>query len=111
VSALLLDVRLGNDVCWQVKPFAEVVETSGGEGIVVVLPRELSLDVFSRGEGLHCLDDEEVLGVDLRVLWEIVVLLRDEDTLAKEVLVDLFPVGLGNKHFGDWNVNLPDWEV
>jgi hypothetical protein len=36
--ALLLDVGLRNDLSGEVEPFAEVVETLGGEGVVVVLP-------------------------------------------------------------------------
>jgi hypothetical protein len=36
--ALLLDVRLGHNLGWEVKPLAEVVETLRGEGVVVVLP-------------------------------------------------------------------------
>jgi hypothetical protein len=36
--ALLLDVGLGNNLGGEVEPFTEVVETLGGEGVVVVLP-------------------------------------------------------------------------
>lgn len=36
--ALLLDVGLGNNLGGEVEPFAEVVKTLGGEGVVVVLP-------------------------------------------------------------------------
>ena len=57
----------------------------------------MSLDVTTGGEGLAGLDDVEVLGVDVVVLWEVVVLLCDEHTLAEEVLVDLLSVCLGNK--------------
>lgn len=39
----------------------------------------------------------EVLGVNLVVLGLVEVLLRDEHTLAEEVLVDLLAVGLGNQ--------------
>ena len=38
VGALLLDVRLGDDLGGEVEPLAEVVETLRGEGVVVVLP-------------------------------------------------------------------------
>lgn len=68
------------------KPFPEVVEALGGQGVVVVLPRELSLDIAAGVEGLGSLDDEQVLGVDIGVLGEVEVLLRDEDALAEEVL-------------------------
>ena len=79
------------------KPFAEVVETFRSEGIVVVLPRELSLDVTTGGERLAGLDNVEVPGVDVVMLWEVVVLLCDKYTLTEQVLVDLLSVGLGNK--------------
>jgi hypothetical protein len=39
----------------------------------------------------------KVLGVNVAVLWLVEVLLRNEDTLAEEVLVDELAVGLGNK--------------
>lgn len=39
----------------------------------------------------------EVLGINLVVLGLVEVLLRDEHTLAEEVLVDLLAVGLGNQ--------------
>ena len=81
------------------EPFAEVVETLGGESVVVVLPREAGLDETARGERLACgvlvassagriagiltgLDDEEVLGVDVAVLGEVEVLLRNEYALC-----------------------------
>ena len=52
--ALLLDVGLGDDLSGQVEPLAEVVETLGGEGVVVVLPREAGLDVAAAGQRLAC---------------------------------------------------------
>jgi hypothetical protein len=57
VRALLLDVGRRDNLSWQVKPFAEVVETFGGQGVVIVLPRELGLEVAARGERLASLDD------------------------------------------------------
>lgn len=130
MGALLLDVRGGDNLSGQVEPLAQVVETLGGEGVVVceqrpelasisqvvacrggifrgwsvgchvhqrklgelvggartVLPRELGLDVATRGQGLHSLDDEQVLDGDLGVLGEVVVLLGDEDSLTEESL-------------------------
>lgn len=41
--------------------------------------------------------DVEVLGIDVIVLWEVIILLGDENTLTEEVLVDLLSVGLGDK--------------
>jgi hypothetical protein len=97
VGSLLLDVRSWDNLSGKVEPFSEVVKTLGGEGVVVVLPRELGLDVATGGERLAGLDNVEVLGVNVVVLWEVVVLLCDEDTLTEEVLVDLLSVGLGDK--------------
>ena len=57
MRALLLDVGLGNDLGWEVEPFTEVVETLGGQGVVVPLPRELGLEVAAGGERLASLDD------------------------------------------------------
>lgn len=57
----------------------------------------MSLDVSAGGEGLASLDNEQVLGVDIWVLWQIVLLSSDKNTLTEEVLVDLLAVGLWNK--------------
>jgi hypothetical protein len=97
VGSLLLDVRSRDDLGRKVKPFSEIVETLGGESVVIVLPRELSLDIATGSQRLAGLDNEEVLGVDIIVLWEVVVLLCDEDALTEEVLVNLLSVGLGDK--------------
>lgn len=86
VRTLLLDVSGRDDLSGEVKPFAEVVETLGGQGVVVVLPGELGLDVAAGGQGLASLDDEKVLGVDFGVLGEVEVLSGDEDALTEEVL-------------------------
>ena len=56
MRALLLDVRLRDDLGGEVEPFAEVVEALGGQGVVVPLPRELRLEVAAGGEGLAGLD-------------------------------------------------------
>lgn len=97
MRSLLLNVRGWNDFSRKMKPFAKVVETLRGEGVVVILPGELSLDVTTRRERLASLDNVEVLGVNVVVLWKVVVLFRDEYTLAEEVLVDLAPISLGNE--------------
>lgn len=67
MGALLLDVGLRNDLSREVEPLAEVVETLGGEGVVVPLPGELGLEVAAGGQGLASLDD----------LWWIVSLARN----------------------------------
>jgi len=97
MRSLLLDVRSWDDLSGQVEPLAEVVKTLRSESVVVVLPRELSLDIAAGCERLAGLDDVEVLGVNVVVLGKVVVLLCDEHTLTEEVLVDLLSVGLGNK--------------
>jgi len=74
MGTLLLDVGSWDNLSGKVEPLAEVVETLWGEGVVVVLPRELGLDITTGGEGLESLDHVEVLGVNVWVLWEIVVL-------------------------------------
>lgn len=97
MRSLLLNVRGWHNFSWKMEPLAEVVQTLWGEGVVVVLPRELSLDIASGGERLASLHDIQVLGINVVVLWEVVVLLGDKDTLAEEVLVDLLAISLGNK--------------
>lgn len=57
VGALLLDVGGGDNLGGEVQPLAEVVQTLGGEGVVVVLPRELGLDVAAGVQRLASLDD------------------------------------------------------
>lgn len=97
MRALLLDVGRRDNLSREMEPLAEVVKTLGGEGVVVVLPRELGLEVTTRSERLAGLDHVEVLGVNLVVLRGIVVLLGHQDTLTEEVLVDLLAVGLGDE--------------
>lgn len=96
VRSLLLDVCGRNDLGRKVKPFAEVVETLGGEGVVVVLPRELSLDIAAGVERLEGLDNEEVLGVNVGVLGKVEILLRDEDALTEEVLYNYTNISFFN---------------
>lgn len=127
---LLLDVGSGDDLGGEVKPFAEVVEALGGQGVVVPLPGELGLDIAAGVERLASLDDEEVLGINVGVLREVEVLGSHEHTLTEEVLsfmlaisqssykieefaihlVDLLAVGLGNQHrrglLGEFDVEL-----
>jgi hypothetical protein len=57
VRTLGLDVCLGNNLGWEVKPFTEVVETFWGQGVVVPLPRKLGFDIAAGVEGLESLDD------------------------------------------------------
>jgi hypothetical protein len=75
VGSLLLDVRSWDNLSWEMEPLAEVVETLRSESVVVVLPGELSLDITPGSERLASLDDEEILGVDIWVLWQVVRLL------------------------------------
>lgn len=57
VAASLLDVGGRDNFGGEMQPFAEVVETFGGQGVVVVLPRELGLEVSAGSQGLAGLDD------------------------------------------------------
>ena len=83
-------MSLGDDLGWDVKPFSEVGETLIGQGVVVPLPGELSLDISLGGQGLHQLDDFEVGdALDEWVVGSIEVLGSDQDTLFEEGLVDL----------------------
>jgi len=99
VRPLLLDVGSGDNLSGEMEPLAEVVETLGGEGVVVVLPRELSLDVAAGSQRLASLDDEKVANTGL--VGGLVVLSSDHDALTEEVLMDRLAIGLGNKHLGE----------
>ena len=57
MRALLLDVGLWDDLSGEVQPLAQVVEPFGRQGVVVVLPRELCLEVAAGGKRLAGLDD------------------------------------------------------
>ncbi len=57
----------------------------------------MGLNIAARGEGLAGLDNVEILGIDVVVLWEVVILLCDENALSEQILVDLLAVCLWNK--------------
>lgn len=57
----------------------------------------MSLYIATGGERLASLNNIQILGVNVVVLGEIVVLLCDENTLTEEVLVDLLSVCLWNE--------------
>jgi len=57
VAAVLLNVGGWDNFRREMEPFAKVVQTLGGQGVVVVLPRELGLEVSARGEGLASFND------------------------------------------------------
>jgi hypothetical protein len=59
VGTLLLDVGGGDNLSGEVEPLAQVVQTLGGEGVVVVLPREAGLDETAGVKRLESLDDLE----------------------------------------------------
>ncbi len=82
---LLLDVRSRDDLGGKVEPLPEVVEALGGHGVVVVPPAVLGLDEAARSQGLHRLNDEQVLGLDGGVL-DLVILGRNEDAITEEGL-------------------------
>jgi hypothetical protein len=66
-------------------PFTEVLDALRSEDVVVPLPREAGLDETLRGQALHSLNDLKVGNIELLVLRRIVVLLRDENALCKNV--------------------------
>ena len=57
MGAGLLDVGGRDNLGGEMEPLAEVGETGLSQGVVVVLPRELSLEVAAAGERLASLDD------------------------------------------------------
>lgn len=96
MGSLDLDVGRWNNLSGEMEPFAEVVETLWGEGVVVVLPRELSLDISTGGQRLTSLDNVKVTGVDVWVLV-FILLLCDKYALTEQVLVNQLAVGLWDK--------------
>lgn len=78
----VLQVGSWDNVFWQVQVVSQEFNTFFGQGVVVVLPRELSLDVTLRGQGLQSLDDIQVLGVNILVLGLVKVLLSDDNTFC-----------------------------
>lgn len=88
-----------DDLDWNVKPFSEVIDSLVGQGVVVVQPRELSLDVSLRRERLADLDDLKVRNVrQFQGSGSIEVLLRHEDTILEQLLVNLSSVLLWHQH-------------
>lgn len=73
---------LWQDTLWDMQVLSQVLNTLIGESVVVVLPRELSLDVTLRGQRLESLDNVQVLGVNLLVLGLVEVLLGNNNTLC-----------------------------
>jgi hypothetical protein len=71
----------GEDLRGQVKVLTQVLNTLIGQGVVVVLPRELGLDVLLGVQGLESLDDLQVGDINLVVLGGVEVLLGDQDTI------------------------------
>lgn len=58
------------------------------------MPRELSFDITARSERLASLDNIEIFGIDVIMLWKVVVLFRDEYSFTEEILVNLLSVSL-----------------
>ena len=65
-------------------PLAEVLDTLGGEDVVVPLPGELSLHETLGRKALHGLDDLEVGNIEFFVLRRVVVLLGYQNTLCAD---------------------------
>jgi hypothetical protein len=75
----------GEDLRGQVEVLAQVLDTLIGQGVVVVLPRELGLDILLGVQGLESLDDLQVGDIDLIVLGGVEVLLGDQDTICIQI--------------------------
>lgn len=112
----VLHVSTWDDVLWQVQVFSQELDTLFSQGVVVVLPRELGLDVTLGSQRLQSLDNVQVLGVNLLVLRLVEVLLGDNNTFLEQVSVDLGSFFLWNQHdcgvglrfsWGPCNCNLP----
>lgn len=69
-----------------VQLLSEVVYTLVSQSVVVVLPRKLGLDETLGGQGLQSLDNVQVLGVNLLMIWLVEVLLGHNNTLCLLVL-------------------------
>ena len=85
----------GDGISGDVEVFTEVVDTLVGEFVVVPLPVELHVDVASRMEGLHQLDNMEVGNFNQGIL-DGEVLGGNHNTLLEKVGVDGESVFLGN---------------
>eukprot|EP00958_Prasinococcus_capsulatus_P010868 scaffold1068_cov375-Prasinococcus_capsulatus_cf.AAC.4 len=73
-----------HDLAWQRQVLAQVVDTGVGEVPVVVSPRETLNDQLPGLEGLHELDDLKVWHIYLRMLRQVVVLLRVQHALLEK---------------------------
>jgi len=88
----------GNNLGGEVEFLAEVVEACGSQRVVVECPGELRLDVALGRQRLHGLDNLEVGHGKVLMFGEVVVLLRDENALLEEVLVDEAPIFFTDEH-------------
>ena len=61
----MLDVRGRDDLGREVEPLPKVIEALRGEGVVIVLPRELRLHVTAGSQGLEGLDDIQIANAGL----------------------------------------------
>ena len=83
VLGSVLQVGGWDNVLRQVQVVSQELNTFFSQGVVVVLPRELGLDVALGGQRLQGLDHVQVLGVDLVMLWLVEVLLGDNHTFCR----------------------------
>ena len=101
-------VGSGDNLGREVEVLAEVLNTLVGEGVEVPLPRELGMDITTRGERLESLDNLKVGDLELRVL-NVEVLGGDHNTLLEERGVDVLAVLLADDHFGRFTTS-NKWE-
>lgn len=74
------------------------MHTFVGQGVVVVLPRELGGGKALGGERLQGLDDLQVGHGDVGVLRQVIVFLSDQHALLEQIGVDLLAVLFGDDH-------------
>lgn len=84
MTCLFLDMGGRDNFRWEMEPLAEIVYPGVCQGVVVVLPGKLGLDVSSRIERLEGLDNKDILSVDILMLREVEVLLGNKNTLCNE---------------------------
>jgi hypothetical protein len=90
----------GDNFSGKVEVFSQVVDTFISERVVIVLPRELGLDVTAGVQRLTSLDNFQVGDLKGRVTGEVVVLFGNQNTFLEKVFVDDFSVLLRDQHIG-----------
>merc|ERR1719354_745243 len=99
VSGLLLPLEGGwHNLRGEVEVITEVLDTLVGQGVVVVPPGELLLQVSLRDKGLAGIHDMQVGYINLSMFWCVWILLANQHSLLEEVFKDELSVVFGHKH-------------